>query len=355
MRFAQRHAAPITVGTLVLIGLVTVAAAEDIDTHFDVEPGQVLELDFSGVSGDLDIEGWDQNRVQIQGRVRGHRRGRGRDEESWLEFDQSKSGIEVYADAGYHDDDVDARLTVNVPKQFDVRLRGAVETTVTNLDGNLELQIGNADVKLRNVHGRCRIGTANGKLDIEGCTLDGDISNTNGRLTIEDSDIVGDVVSTNSNMTLSRAPQGLDAKSTNGNIRVEAASNHFYAKTTNGNVTIAELDGSIDTETVNGNVKVRMVGDPNGDRTIEIETMNGDVDVEIPADFSMDFDIEVRDEDRDGRDRYEIVSDFDIKIEADDPSRGRRRRVLGTGSIGGGRNSVRIRATNGDVYLRKAR
>ena len=355
MRSVKRYGVTIAAATLVLLTLAATVFAENVDKQFDVEPGQSLTLDFRGVSGDLDIEGWDQNRVQIQGRVRGNRRGRGGDNDSWLEFDQSKSGVEVYADSGYDDDDVDARLSIKVPEQFDVRLRGALETTVTNLHGELEAQIGNADLRLRSVHGTCRISTANGKLDIEDCSLDGDVSNTNGRLTIEDSDIIGDVVSTNSNMSLSRAPQGLDAKSTNGNIRVEAVSDHFHGKTTNGNVTIRELDGSIDTETVNGSVTVRMVGDPNGDRSVDIETLNGNVEIEIPANFSMKFDIEVRNEDRDRNERYEIVSDFDIAIADDTSARGRRHRVLGTGSIGGGRNSVRIRATNGDVFLRKAR
>lgn len=350
MRSVVKHGLRLGAAAFVLTVLASGVSAEDVDTLFDVTPGQALTLDFNGVGGRLDVEGWDQDRVRIEGRIRG----RGRRDEGLLEFDQSRHGIEVYAGSGYRDDDIDASLAIKVPQKFDLRIKAATETSITNVNGELELWIGNADVELKNVHGTCRIGTANGRLNIDGCTLDGDISNTNGRLTIDDSDVSGDVVSTNANMDLSRAPQGIEATSTNGNIRVESVMDHFRGKTTNGNVTIRQLDGWIDTETVNGNVRVRMVGDPEGKREVDIETLNGTVDVEIPADFSMNFDIEVRNEDRDRRERYEIISDFDLEIESDESRRGRYR-VYGTGKLGSGSNRVRIRATNGDVYLRKAR
>ena len=77
---------------------------------------------------------------------------------------------------------------------------------------------------------------------------------------------------------------------------------------------------------------------------------NGSVELEIPDDFSMDFDIEVRSEDWDHG--YEIDSDFDLEIESKEYRSGKYR-VYGTGSIGGGRNKVRIRATNGDVVLQR--
>ncbi len=355
MRSTSTHAATTAAVALVLLAWAPAVFAENVETDFEVSPGQELTLDLRGVGGELEIEGWEQNRVHIEGRVRMRGWGR-RDDEGLLDIEQTRAGIEVYADAD-HGDDVDARLKVRVPSEFDVRVRGALETTISNVKGNVELMLGNADADLTNVHGNCRISTANGRLRIDGCTLNGDINNTNGRLTIDNSDVSGDVVSTNSNMDVSRAPEGLEATSTNGNIKIDSVKDHFRGKTTNGNVTIRELDGWIDTETVNGNVKVRLVGNPDGKRSIDIETLNGSVDVAIPENFSMSFDIEVRDEDRRRRrgSRYEIVSDFDLEIENDESRRGDRYRIYGTGSLGDGRNSVRIRATNGDVYLRKAR
>ena len=64
----------------------------------------------------------------------------------------------------------------------------------------------------------------------------------------------------------------------------------------------------------------------------------------------MDFDVEI--DNRDRGHEYEIVSDFDLDVKSGDPDR-RHYVVRGKGSIGGGRNSVRIRATNGDVILKR--
>jgi DUF4097 and DUF4098 domain-containing protein YvlB len=345
---------PVRIGEMVVSALlilsllpVTACASGEVQQTFDVEPGQFLELSFDRIGGTLEIEGWDENRVEIAGRMSG----RGWEEDDELEVRQTSSGIRVAPSVRGHDADrVKARLEIKVPRQFDLMIDANTRTRITSVHGEVELSIANAQLELVDVHGEGVVATANGKLLIEGCTLGGEISNVNGRLTIDDSDVKGEVSSVNGRMKISRAPEGIDISSTNGSVDVGMAKDHVRAETTNGSVTIDELEGWIDAETVNGSVRVSMIGDPDGDRSIDIKTVNGNVEIEIPDGFSMDFDIEVKSEDRD-RD-YEIDSDFELDVESKE-SRSGKYRLRGTGSVGGGRNQVRIRATNGDVVLRR--
>ena len=332
------------IALLAVVPVSVSAGTQEVERQFDVEPGQELRLAFQRVGGEIQIEGWDKNIVEIRGRMRGsdwH-------EDDELEFDQSSSGIDVTPSFRVSDDDhVRAELKIKVPREFDVQIRAHADTRITDVRGNLELSVGNADVDLENVHGQSDISVANGKLNVKNCTLDGELSNVNGRLSVDKSAIKGVVACVNGNMTVSRAPEGIEVSSTNGNIDIGMAKDHVRAETVNGHVKIDELDGWIEAETVNGAVELRMVGGPDGKRSVEIETLNGDVEIEIPENFSMKFDVEVKSENG----HYEIISDFDLDIE--DDSRRRHHKMRGKGSIGGGRNTVYIRATNGDVILKR--
>lgn len=321
-------------------------ANSSINDDFDVQPGQELRIDLEGIRGDVDITGWNQNRVEIRGRIGG----RGWEDDDELVLDQSSAGIDIAPDYRHHrDNHIRLELHIKVPQEFDVSMRAATDTRIKNLDGRVDVSIGNADLELEGVHGKCDLSAANGHLKVTRCTLDGDIGTANGRLTLDDSDITGDISSVNGGVSVSRAPETIDVSSTNGGVKIGSAGS-VHAETVNGAVSIGELAGWIEAETVNGSVELRMVGAPDGKRSIDIETLNGHVEVEIPENFSMDFDVEVDNRDRGGH--YEIVSDFDLDVKSEDA--GRRHYVIrGKGSIGGGRNSVRIRATNGDVILKR--
>lgn len=323
------------------------ARSQDIDRQFDVKPGQELRLDFDDIGGNVEIEGWDKNRVEVTGRIGG----RDWEDGDELEFHQSTSGIDVSPSYRPHDDDrVKVELEIKVPRQFDLRMRGNTDTRISKLRGDIDVSIANGDLELDNVHGDCDISTANGHLDVRDCVLKGDVSNVNGRLTVDDSDLSGEVNSVNGGMKVSRAPEGIEASSVNGGIDVGSARDHVRVSSVNGSVKIDELDGWLEAETVNGAVRLRMVGKPDTRRDLDIQTVNGTVEIEIPENFSLAFDIEVKNEDRGGR--FEIISDFDLDIEKEE-SRRRRYKVSATGRIGGGHHKVHIRATNGDVILKR--
>ena len=227
---------------LILVPATLLADSTKIDRQFDVDSGQELGLALDNVRGDISIEGWDQDRVEVTGRIRG-RDWRDDDE---LEFEQSDAGIDVSTSFRVRGgEQVKVSLTIKVPREFNIRIEAAADTEIKNLRGDIDLSVGNANVKLENVHGGGRISNANGRMSIRDCNLDGDISNVNGSLRIDKSDIKGEVATTNGNMRISRASDGIELSSTNGNIRVGMAGDHVRAETVNGKITIDELDGWI--------------------------------------------------------------------------------------------------------------
>ncbi len=344
-----------TVMVAILVAATAVANAtetERINKEFKVKTGDNLKLDLEGVKGEVDIEGWDQDVVKLEGDWIG---------DCELEIDQSSDQVLVYAPCGstnYNRRDQRRNrinLKVKVPKKFIVDLDSYTETNVSNMDGEVNLGVGNASVDINNVTARADISAANGRINVRNSKLDGGLSNTNGRLTVQSSEVMGDVESTNANMSLDAAPEGLRLASTNGNIRLEEASGTVRAHTTNGNVEVGRLDGDIKARTTNGGVRFEMVGDSDaGDHGIDITTTNGSVEITIPADFDMRFDIHVTASDNNRRrERYEIRSDFDLKIEEKDYRGGESYDVYGEGVIGKGTHVVNISTTNGNVIIKK--
>jgi hypothetical protein len=241
---------------LLFFGLTsTVFSQGTVDGRFAVGEGGRLMLNLNKIGGTIAIESWEQSRVEIKGEAYGQ----GWDKDCGLSMRGDDTEVVVAPDCGYRDRDEYRRakvsLKIKVPKKFNIKLEADAETTISQVEGRMDIAIGNADLELSWVYGRADIHTANGTIYINDCKLDGNISNTNGRLTMEKSSIQGEVRTTNSSMELSHAPYGIELGSTNGAIRIGSAKEFVRARTTNGSVRIGELDGRLEVETVNATSK----------------------------------------------------------------------------------------------------
>jgi len=340
------------VSVLLLTGLsITGLSAQQIDESFDVAKGKTLILDLEQVRGDVTIEGWDQDRVTIQGDING----RGWDDEG-LEIRERSSGIVVESRVGRRDRDwFRVRLEIKVPSQFDLRIETATDVEIRNVNGHIEGRIANARIELEQCQGTIDLSSANGRITLVDCNLKGTIDNVNGGLRARNTNLAGHIESVNGSLDLGRAQGGLEVDIVNGSVDLEQATEFVRFKSTNGSIEIDALDGWFEARTVNGSVTLTMVGNPEqGKKDIMVETLNGHVELILPANFAMEVDIEVK---RKGHENgfYRIVSDFEgIEIEEFDLWRNGLL-AAATGKVGSGRNRVRIRATNGDVYLRRAR
>ncbi len=208
----------------------TIAVAV-VDTIIDVRPGDRVE--FEGMSGDLIIRGWNDDRISIDG-----------DGESDVRVRRRGSAIQVSREGrGGRSRNFDAEI--RVPKWMDVEVRGrSLDVWVEDLDG---------DVSVRNVSGDISIDQSRGA--VEARTVEGEIEIKGARGGVSASSQSDDVL-------LIDVHGRVEAHSGSGDLTmVDIVSNSVQAETQDGDVTFS---GTI----ADGGAYRFFVHD--GDATIEI-------------------------------------------------------------------------------------
>ena len=358
-----------------------VYAQDTIEREFKTTAGKKLEMDLK-TGGSIRVTGWDREAISVK--VHGFEDS---SPQPKVDFEERSSGLLVTSRfGGLHNGNSHSNLEfeVQVPKKF-----------------SLSLESMGGDFAIRGVEGSMHGKTMGGALELEGLKGDLDLITMGGKVTLKNSDVNGHVktmggkvlvdhVSGNVKATsqggdvtqryvtggagdkptgevqissmggdinVEEAPAGADVHTMGGDIYVKKASDHVKAKTMGGNIEIETVDGRVSATTMGGDIEVTMVGDPSkGDRSVLLQSMGGEVTLTVPPALSMDFDITLA-YTRDSHRNYKITSDFDLKQDESkewDNSQGSPRKyIYGTGSVGGGKNKVKIKTTNGDVHLKK--
>lgn len=153
------------------------------------------------------------------------------------------------------------------------------------------------------------------------------------------------------------APNGALLNTGAGRIHVKSARQFVEADTGSGPIVIDAVDGSVKAVTALGSVSVTMVGDPaDGARDVKIICSIGDVTLVVPDGLGMDLDLELAYTEN-AKKEFRIVSDFPLnQNESNEWSSAEgtpRKYIYGLGKIGTGRNRIKIRNINGNIYLKK--
>lgn len=139
-----------------------------------------------------------------------------------------------------------------------------------------------------------------------------------------------------------RVPAGVrvDLRTTNGDLVVRGAGSDVVARTTNGNVHAETAGGPVVAYTTNGNLTARMttVGDA---RDLDFTTTNGSVSVTLPESIGAEVSLSTT--------NGSVSSEFPATVS------GRVDRSRLNFTLGDGSRRVRMRTTNGNVELRRAR
>lgn len=213
---------------------------------YPLAKGGFLYID--NVNGDIRIESWDKEEVDIEVRESG----RGDDEIEIEIFVRSK-GIEIvthYPESRRNRRRSKAHYTLRVPKQVEIdakTINGDVE--VSGISGPVEAQTTNGDVVTTSIIGNLRAST------------------------------------------------------TNGNIEIRDVEGRVTARTVNQSIELRDVKSSdIKASTVNGSIRADFI---TGDRGVyDFSTMNGSVTVYIPEDSKLDVEVRCR--------SRQFRSDFDI-------------------------------------------
>ncbi len=349
-----------------------------LDEVFDVTPGQKLTLNIK-MGGDVDIAGWEKEQVSVKVMIKGDDA-----DEVIVDFDKSSKGVEITAE--YPDDgsyDADASFKIMVPSRFDVDFTTmGGDADLSNVTGKLEGTTMGGNVSLKKLGGNLEITTMGGDIKLEESDVDGFVKTMGGHVNVEnvkgnvsarsmggdiiqknvtrrDGDSIGEEVSVSTmggDLVIDEAHNGAKLETMGGDISANFISRFFEGKTMGGDIKVKAVDGWINATTMGGKIEVKMVGNPDeGERHVYLKSMGGDVTLSVPEGLSMELDLDITYDSR-HEDDVEIVSDFEFaesrKDYSDDDDHPKKH-LLGTGSINGGKNRIKIKTVNSKIYLRK--
>ena len=379
---------------LVLFAVAPACAQETIEKEFEMSPGELMDVNLRP-GGSIVIQGWEESRAVI--RVEASNA-----DAFQFDFAETSSGIEVRSETVRRINNVNVRVEIMLPVRSNLRLRtGGGGITIENVEGEINGRTGGGNLTLSKLKGSINLNTGGGQIELTDSQLDGRVTTGGGSVLLEN--VEGDIDATSGggnvvyrNVTtpsrsypaeavyirnaggailVEEAPGGADVRTGGGNISIRSAGQYVKATTGGGDIDIGQVNGWVDASTGGGDItvddvmgwveagtgagtiKVVMTGDPGDEkRDVTLSSGYGDIYLTVPENLSMEVEIELGFT-RDSRQNFRIVDDFDIQQETTDnwdSSQGSPRKyIYGKATIGGGQNRIRIRTTNGNVYLRK--
>jgi hypothetical protein len=331
------------------------------------------------MGGDIDISGWDREQVSLEVVIKGDDA-----DEVEVNFEKSADGVDInaeYPDNGNYD--ANAKFKIKVPSRFDVEFKTmGGDADLKNVRGTLEGTTMGGDVSLKGLGGNLEITTMGGDIKLENSDVDGFVKTMGGDVNVEDvtgnvsaKSMGGDIIQKNvkrrdgdsigeevnvstmgGDLVIDEAHNGARLETMGGDISANYVSSFFEGNTMGGDISVKAVDGWIKATTMGGEIEVKMVGSPDeGDRSVYLKSMGGDITLSVPEGLSMELDLDIA-YDTKHEDDVEIVSDFkfdESRKEYSDDDDSHKRHLLGTGSINGGKNRIKIKTVNSKIYLKK--
>jgi DUF4097 and DUF4098 domain-containing protein YvlB len=282
------------------IGGFTQRYKEDFHFSYPLAEGGRIELE--NFNGSVEISGWDQNTVDIDGTKYASTENRLRE----MKIDVRPSAgsvmirtvppIDRHGNAG-------ARYIVRVPRHAElaniVTSNGPIR--VTDMDGAAHLRTSNGGVRLSDIHGLVDARTSNGGVELD--------------------NVVGDAT----------------LHTTNGSIHADVKKGRFEATTSNGSITarLMEPDQSpVRLESSNGHIDLTM----DAPREVHASTSNSSITVHMPPAVGATVHAHTT--------NASISSDFDVSVHG-----GRLSRHQMDGTIGAGGPLLDLSTSNGAIRL----
>lgn len=252
---------------LVLSALLILAAAalpaatlqETLDRTLPARPGTQFVL--SNTNGRITLSAWDQPQVRIHAvkKAESHDASNARTalQQTHIDITQNDSGIHVitrmpHQDFGFLDLLTGSNVNLNVT--YEVTVPRAMNVTVGNTNGAIEI----ADVR-----GTMKLETTNGRIHVARCGGHVDAETTNGSITAELVQVTG--------------AQPMSFETTNGHIALAVPANfaaHVNAETSNGAIT-SELPIAtthLEKHELSGNIN-------GGGPELKLRTTNGRIEI----------------------------------------------------------------------------
>lgn len=314
MRALSLFTAPLFAVSLLLTGCVDINLdhgssdrfQEDFHFSYALEPnGHVIVETFNG---EVDIVGWDENKVDISGTKYGSTE-RLRDAVK-LETHNSPSLVEVRAiHPSASTGNSGARFVIKVPRE-------AMVERVTSSNGAIRVEhVGNI------THAK----TSNGGIRVTDASGDLDARTSNGQIEVE------------------RFNGALSARTSNGKVRAEGISGKCNVETSNASIEIRMNEATtapVRLVTSNGAITLALEKAPKSD--VRAESSNGPITVKMPAGAAARINADTS--------NSSIASEFDVLAQGNG-DRGKKDHLSGT--IGSGGPTLELTTRNGNIRILK--
>jgi DUF4097 and DUF4098 domain-containing protein YvlB len=272
---------------------------EDFHYSYPLNPGASLEVENN--NGSIEISGWDQNTVDIEGSKYASSEERMR--EIRIDVEQSPGSIRVRTVPPLdRHGNYGARYVIHVPRK--VQLSSIASSNgpihIDDVEGSAHLKTSNGGIRASGIQGTLDAQTSNGSLEI--------------------SDVEGD-------STL---------RTSNGAIRADVRKGGFEAITTNGSITARVMDADakpVRLESSNGHIDLTM----NAVRELHADTSNSSIVVRLPGSANATL--------RAHTSNSSIISDFDVAAHGVIS----KHRIEGT--IGSGGPLLDLGTSNGSIRI----
>lgn len=229
----------------------------------------------------------------------GRQKWSGREDRRRVTIRGSGRGVEAYAN-----------LTVTIPAGKTVGIfTGVGKVDVSNVDGDLTVDVGSANITSRGTKGRLELDTGSGDIRVDNAqgeiSLDTGSGNVilngsrGGRLSIDTGS--GDVTVTSATADATEVDTG------SGNIRIDGITSRRLSLDTGSgdvNATITTAPDDIEIDTGSGNVTLRLPADVSA--MVDLETGSGDFTVELPLSVTRKEESNLRGKLGNGRGRITI-------------------------------------------------
>jgi len=298
----------ITSTAIVSLSYVSHVVAQETQL-FNLGSNKMISLDLSS-GANINVETWESDEIKVI------YDDETRDINNYkIKFNENNAGLKISSEAGQMGD-----------MQLWFKLKVPVSTQICLLSNGGNIKVSGLTGGLNNCHSGPK--------------------NSNGSVVIN---------SKGGSVNVSSAPQGADVKTAGGSINVTNASKFVVAETGGGSVNIETKNGSVKASTGAGRIEVKVLENLNDSGDISLASGLGDVWLYVPKDFSMNLEVEIG-YTAENNGQYKVDSDFDFSL----VNKGKRstsgtprQYLVGDTQINDGQHQVKIRTTNGNVYIRE--
>lgn len=273
---------------------------EDFHFSYPLSSGGSVQID--NANGSIDITGWDQNTVEIDGSKYASSETRMREIKIDISPSANSIRIRTIPPIDRHGN-YGARFTIHVPRHAElqniVSSNGAIH--VDTIDGQTHLKTSNGGIRASGLQGSLDGQTTNGSIEI---------SNVTGDTTLHTS---------------------------NGSIRADVRKGSFEATTSNGSITARLMEPDtqpVRLESSNGHIDLTM----DAAREVHADTSNSSIIVRMPSAVGANV--------RAHTSNSSITSDFDVSVRGGMLSKHRLE-----GTIGSGGPLLDLGTSNGSIKL----